>query len=137
MYYVLFVHVAAGQRGLEERLSTTQILLQQQKETVRRAERDRRAATDQLKDLERALHVSETDKKHLQVHTPTHTPCTCLHSSDHGSALVGIWQHSTLEARLQRAAFWEDNNNRCHHTHPQMHTHTFSTSMPAAPYVCF
>lgn len=73
MYDVLFAHVAAGQRGLEERLSTTQVLLQQQKEAVRRAERDRRAATDQLKDLERALHVSETDKKHLQVLTHTHT----------------------------------------------------------------
>lgn len=49
------------------------MFLQQQKEEVRRAERDRRAATDRLKDLERALHVSETDKKHMQVHTHTHS----------------------------------------------------------------
>lgn len=67
------MRATAGKRGLEERLSTTQILLQQQKEVVRRAERDRRAATDRLKDLERALHVSETDKKHMQVHTNTHS----------------------------------------------------------------
>ena len=72
-----FMRVPAGKRGLEERLSTTQILLQQQKEAVRRAERDRRAATDRLKDLERALHVSEMDKKHMQVHTHTLHVCAC------------------------------------------------------------
>lgn len=72
-----FTCASAGKRGLEERLSTTQILLQQQEEAVRRADRDRRAVTDRLKDLERALQVSETDKKHMQVHRRTHTLHVC------------------------------------------------------------
>uniref|UniRef100_A0A3P9BZZ5 Ciliary rootlet coiled-coil, rootletin n=1 Tax=Maylandia zebra TaxID=106582 RepID=A0A3P9BZZ5_9CICH len=53
-------------RGLDERLTTTQILLQQQEEAVRRGDRERRALSDRVKDLERALQASETDKKHIQ-----------------------------------------------------------------------
>lgn len=61
--------MTAGKRGLDERLTTTQILLQQQEEVVRRGDRERRALTDRVKDLERALQASEMDKKHTQVHT--------------------------------------------------------------------
>lgn len=61
--------MTVGKRGLDERLTTTQILLQQQEEAVRRGDRERRALTDRVKDLERALQASEMDKKHTQVHT--------------------------------------------------------------------
>lgn len=61
--------VIVGRRGLDERLTTTQILLQQQEETVRRGDRERRALSDRVKDLERALQASEVDRKHTQVHT--------------------------------------------------------------------
>lgn len=64
--------MTVGQRGLDERLTTTQILLQQQEEAVRRGDRERRALTDRVKDLERALQASEMDRKHTQVHTHTH-----------------------------------------------------------------
>lgn len=57
----------AGKRGLDERLTTTQILLQQQEEAVRRGDREKRALADRVKDLERSLQTSETDKKHTQV----------------------------------------------------------------------
>lgn len=72
--------VIVGKRGLDERLTTTQILLQQQEEAVRRGDRERRALTDRVKDLERALQASEMDKKHTQVHTQCtiHTPCICI-----------------------------------------------------------
>lgn len=77
--------VTVGKRGVDERLSTTQILLQQQEEAVRRGDRERRALTDRVKDLERALQATEMDKKHTQVHTHitftythTHTPCICI-----------------------------------------------------------
>lgn len=59
--------VTVGKRGLDERLTTTQILLQQQEEAVRRGDRERRVLTDRVKDLERALQASEMDKKHTQV----------------------------------------------------------------------
>lgn len=84
--------VTVGKRGLDERLTTTQILLQQQEEAVRRGDRERRALTDKAKDLERALQASEMDKKHTQVHTHCVLVCTCIntmylychmHSSDH------------------------------------------------------
>ena len=65
--------VIVAKRGLDERLTATQILLQQQEELVRRGDRERRALTDRVKDLERALQASETDKKHTQVHTHTNT----------------------------------------------------------------
>lgn len=68
--------MTVGKHGLEERLTTTQILLQQQEEAVRRGERERRAVTDRVKDLERTLQASEMDKKHTQVHT--HTACICI-----------------------------------------------------------
>ena len=68
--------VAIGRRGLDERLTTTQMLLQQQEETVRRGDRERRALSDRVKDLERMLQASETDKKHTQVHTRL---CSCEH----------------------------------------------------------
>lgn len=61
--------VTVGRRGLDERLTTAQILLQQQEEAVRRGDRERRALTDRVKDLERALQASDMDKKHTQVHT--------------------------------------------------------------------
>lgn len=70
--------VAAGKRGLDERLTTTQILLQQQEEAVRRGDRERRALTDRVKDLERALQASEMDRKHTQVRTRTHTHTQCI-----------------------------------------------------------
>lgn len=69
----MFTCVTVVKRGLDERLTTTQIMLQQQEEAVRRGDRERRALTDRVKDLERALHTSEMDKKHTQVHTNTHT----------------------------------------------------------------
>lgn len=43
-------------------------MLQQQEETVRRGERERRGLTDRVKVLERALQNAETDRKHTQVH---------------------------------------------------------------------
>lgn len=71
-----------GKRGLDERLTTTQILLQQREEVVRRGDRERRALTDRVKELERALQASEMDKKHTQVRTHLstyiHTPCICI-----------------------------------------------------------
>lgn len=67
---ILNVCVNVGKRGLDERLTTTQIFLQQQEEAVRRGDRERRALTDRVKDLERALQASDMDKKH--------TPCTVL-----------------------------------------------------------
>ncbi len=68
--------VTVGRRGLDERLTTAQILLQQQEEVVRRGDRERRALTDRVKDLERTLQASEMDKKHTQVRTRL---CTCAH----------------------------------------------------------
>lgn len=59
--------VTVGKRGLDERLTATQILLQQQEEVARRGDRERRALADRAKDLERALQASEMDKKHTQV----------------------------------------------------------------------
>ncbi len=69
-----------GKRGLDDRLTTTQILLQQQEETVKRGDRERRALTDRVKDLERALQASEMDKKHTQVHTHV---CVLVHVHTH------------------------------------------------------
>lgn len=66
---VLMCVVFLGKRGVDERLTTTQMLLQQQEEVARRADRERRALTDRVKDLERALQASDTDRKHTQVHT--------------------------------------------------------------------
>lgn len=60
--------VFAGKRGVDERLTTTQVLLQQQEEVVRRGDRERRALSDRVNDLERALQTSEMDRKHTQVH---------------------------------------------------------------------
>lgn len=74
----------AGKRGLDERLTTTQILLQQQEEAVRRGDRERRALSDRVKDLERALQASEQDKKHTQVHTP----CIRTFSHDRHKAVL-------------------------------------------------
>lgn len=62
-----FVCVNLGKRAVDERLSSTQIVLQQQEETMRRADRERRALTDRVKDLERALQASEAERKHIQV----------------------------------------------------------------------
>uniref|UniRef100_A0A8C7GH56 Ciliary rootlet coiled-coil, rootletin n=1 Tax=Oncorhynchus kisutch TaxID=8019 RepID=A0A8C7GH56_ONCKI len=53
-------------RGVDGRLSSTQAMLQQQEETVRRGERERRALTDRVKVLERALQTAETERKHTQ-----------------------------------------------------------------------
>lgn len=55
-------------RGLDERLTTTQVLLQQQEDAVRRGDRERRALSERVKELERLLQASETDKRHTQVH---------------------------------------------------------------------
>lgn len=63
--------VIVAKRALDEHLMATQILLQQQEEMVRRGDRERRALTDRVKDLDRSLQASETDKKHTQVHTHT------------------------------------------------------------------
>lgn len=68
----VFMSVAV-KHGLDERLTTTQLLLQQQEEAVRRGDRERRGLSDRVKDLERALHAVEMDKKHTQVNTHTHT----------------------------------------------------------------
>lgn len=65
--------VTAVKQGQDERLTTTQLLLQQQEEAARRGDRERRALGDRVKDLERALHAVEMDKKHTQVDTHTHT----------------------------------------------------------------
>lgn len=76
-------------QGLDERLTTTQLLLQQQEEAARRGERERRALSDRVKDLERALHALEVDKKHTQVHRHTET---YGHTHTHGHlspSLVG------------------------------------------------
>lgn len=72
--------MTVGKRGLDERLTTTQILLQQQEEAVRRGDRERRTLTDRVKDLERVLHASDLDKKHTQVHTHL---CACEHVYTH------------------------------------------------------
>lgn len=85
---MLFGCLIIGKRGLDERLTTTQILLQQQEEAVRRGDRERRALSDRVKDLERALQASETDKKHIQV---LHVLCCHSHSSGPSSATVNIW----------------------------------------------
>jgi len=77
---VMLLCVFSGKRGLDERLSTTQILLQQQEEAVRRGDRERRALVDRVKDLERSLQASETDKKHTQVHARLCNVCTRLNS---------------------------------------------------------
>lgn len=61
-----------GKRGVDGRLSSTQAMLQQQEETVRRGERERRALTDRVKELERALQTAETEKKHTQVDIHAH-----------------------------------------------------------------
>lgn len=82
--------MTSGKRGLDERLTTTQMLLQQQEEAVRRGDRERRGLADRVKDLERTLQASEMDKKHMQVHAHlcvceliyTHTACLCCRSSD-------------------------------------------------------
>uniref|UniRef100_A0A8C8DBX3 Rootletin-like coiled-coil domain-containing protein n=1 Tax=Oncorhynchus tshawytscha TaxID=74940 RepID=A0A8C8DBX3_ONCTS len=55
-----------GKRGVDGRLSSTQAILQQQEETARRGERERRTLTDRVKELERALQTVETEKKHTQ-----------------------------------------------------------------------
>lgn len=113
-----------GRRGLEERLSTTQILLQQQEEMVRRGERERRSLTDKVKDLERALQTCEADKKNTQVHTRLFS-CVYLFkhhvfihcdspSNDRWFARATIWQLSTVEQYLEAKAVRERNNNRCH-----------------------
>lgn len=88
-----------GKRGLDERLTTTQILLQQQEEVVRRGDRERRALTDRVRDLERALQASEADKKHTQVRA-----CLCSAyklSSGRYTATMAIWSHPTVEQYLQ------------------------------------
>lgn len=58
---------------MDERLTTTHTLLQQQEEMVRRGDRERRALSDRVKDLERTLQTSEMDRKHTQVHTLVYT----------------------------------------------------------------
>lgn len=78
----------AGKRGLDERLTTTQILLQQQEEGVRRGDRERRALSDRVKSLERCLQTSESEKKHAQVRS------VCSHSQQgpDGSVISFIWR---------------------------------------------
>lgn len=82
-------------RGLDERLTTTQILLQQQEEAVRRGDRERRALSDRVKELERSLQSSEADKKHTQVHALLYA--ISLTARDHGRSAVAIWLHSTVD----------------------------------------
>uniref|UniRef100_A0A673XCW3 Ciliary rootlet coiled-coil, rootletin n=1 Tax=Salmo trutta TaxID=8032 RepID=A0A673XCW3_SALTR len=60
------LHGQSSKRGVDGRLSSTQAMLQQQEETVRRGERERRSLTDRVKELERALQTAETEKKHTQ-----------------------------------------------------------------------
>ena len=73
--------VTTGKRGLDERLTTTQMLLQQQEEVARRGDRERRVLADRMKDLERMLQASEMDKKHMQVHRHL---CVCELIYTHG-----------------------------------------------------
>uniref|UniRef100_A0A8C7KRB4 Rootletin-like n=1 Tax=Oncorhynchus kisutch TaxID=8019 RepID=A0A8C7KRB4_ONCKI len=63
---VLQPHYMGRARGVDGRLSSTQAMLQQQEETARRGERERRTLTDRVKELERALQTVETEKKHTQ-----------------------------------------------------------------------
>uniref|UniRef100_A0A8B9RJA6 Ciliary rootlet coiled-coil, rootletin n=1 Tax=Astyanax mexicanus TaxID=7994 RepID=A0A8B9RJA6_ASTMX len=49
------VCVCVGKRGVDSRLSSTQAMLQQQEECVRRGERERRALTERVNELERTL----------------------------------------------------------------------------------
>ena len=88
--------VTVGKRGLDERLTTTQIFLQQQEEAVRRGDRERRALTDRVKDLERALQASDMDKKHTQVHTRL---CTSVHIHTHTHTHT---HHTLVLSRAQR-----------------------------------
>lgn len=88
-------------------------MLQQQEEMVRRGERERRALTDKIKDLERTLQASETDKKHTQVHTFVREQYVNIidlkcasHGSDLCSVMTSIWWPSVGQYQKQ--------NNRCH-----------------------
>lgn len=87
----MFTPATVGKRGLDERLTTTQILLQQQEEAVRRGDRERRALTDRVKVLERALHASDLDKKHTQVHICV-LVSTYIHTHTHHVFVLSLAQ---------------------------------------------
>jgi len=57
----------SGKRDIDGRLAGAQNALQQQEETVRRAERERKQMADKLNNLEHSLANAEADKALLQV----------------------------------------------------------------------
>lgn len=90
--------VLAGKRGLDDRLTSTQILLQQQEDAVKRVDRERRALADRVRELERSLHTAEMEKKHTQVETRSCVACTHLNSVSFGSALAQQSPHEHMAA---------------------------------------
>lgn len=59
--------VCADKRAADEKMSSTQALLQQQEESLRRADRDRRALNERIKELERLSLNTETERKRVEV----------------------------------------------------------------------
>lgn len=59
--------VCVDKRVLDDKLSTAQAQLHQQEELQRRGERDRRALNDKIKELERIVLNTETERKRVEV----------------------------------------------------------------------
>lgn len=70
--YRMNLCVCTGKRSVDGRLNSTQALLQQQEEAVRRGEREKRTLVEQVKEFERTLQNAEMERRHLQVHRNTH-----------------------------------------------------------------
>lgn len=96
--------MCAGKQALEQRLTTTQLLLQQQEEAARRGERERRSLSDKVKELERALHGLEVDKKHAQVHAHSCGPTRSGVVASYHSWSVSMSTNTLLGAWTSLAA---------------------------------
>ncbi len=76
------VCVCVDKRTGAEKLSATQALLTQHEESLRRADRDRRALNERIKELERLSLNTETERKRVEVRlilsqlTPSRDECS-------------------------------------------------------------
>lgn len=57
----------ADKRAVDGKLSSAQALLQQQDESLRRGERERRAFNERIKELERLSLTAEAERKRAEV----------------------------------------------------------------------
>lgn len=59
--------VCVDKRAVDGKLSSAQALLQQQDESLRRGERERRALNERIKELERLSLNAEAERKRVEV----------------------------------------------------------------------